>query len=71
MMRLDPSLLNLLFLQVYVIEGQGGEAPKVQTDGINFIGSWSNADIIDVNKIITNDVAAMLNTWVEGIRGGH
>ena len=48
--------------QVYVVEGQGGEAPKVQTDGINFVGAWGHADILDVNTIITNDVAAMLNT---------
>lgn len=49
-------------MQVYVVEGQGDEAPKIQTDGINFAGSWTNADIVDVNKIIINDVAAMLNT---------
>ena len=49
--------------QVYVVEGQGeGEDVKVQTDGINFEGAWNNADIVDVNRIITNDVAATLNT---------
>ena len=47
---------------MYVVEGQDGEVPKVQTDGINFEGAWCNADIIDVNRIITNDVAATLNT---------
>jgi hypothetical protein len=49
---------------VYIVEAQGGgsEAPKVQTDGITFVGAWNHADIVDVKNIITNDVAAMLHT---------
>ncbi|GAX74019.1 hypothetical protein CEUSTIGMA_g1469.t1 [Chlamydomonas eustigma] len=57
--------------KVYVVEAQGGgdEAPKVQTDGINFVGAWNNADIVDVDNIITNDVAAMLHMYgVEAAR---
>lgn len=55
-------MLAGLHLQVYVVEGQNGEDPKVQTDGINFIGAWQSADLVDVNRILTNDVAAMLRT---------
>lgn len=56
------GMLAGLHLQVYVVEGQNGEDPKVQTDGINFIGAWQSADLVDVNRILTNDVAAMLRT---------
>ena len=55
-------MLAGLHLQVYVVEGQNAEDPKVQTDGINFIGAWQSADLVDVNRILTNDVAAMLRT---------
>ncbi|GLI64445.1 hypothetical protein VaNZ11_007716 [Volvox africanus] len=55
--------------KVYVIEGQGMEEAKIQTDGVNFVGAWQNADIADVNAIKTNDIYAMLNTYgVEAAR---
>jgi len=55
--------------KVYVVEGKGGEGPRVQTDGINFVGAWEHSDLIDVNAITTNDVAAMLTTYgVEAAR---
>jgi DNA-directed RNA polymerase I subunit RPA1 len=55
---------------VYVVEGQSsGEQPKVQTDGINFLGAWENSDIVDVDTILTNDVAGTLHTYgVEAAR---
>lgn len=42
---------------------------KVQTDGISFEGVWCHSDLVDVNGITTNDVAAMLRTYgVEAAR---
>lgn len=54
----------------YVVEArQAGEVPKVQTDGLNFLGAWAHSDLVDVDRITTNDVAAMLNTYgVEAAR---
>mmetsp|Transcript_21950 Transcript_21950/g.65647 ORF Transcript_21950/g.65647 Transcript_21950/m.65647 type:complete len:166 (-) Transcript_21950:607-1104(-) len=64
MVRATPNIEK-----VYVIEGTGGDEPKVQTDGINFLGAWHNADIVDVNRLVTNDVAGMLHTYgVEAAR---
>ncbi|EFJ45495.1 hypothetical protein VOLCADRAFT_105949 [Volvox carteri f. nagariensis] len=55
--------------KVYVVEGQGKEQAKVQTDGVNFEGAWIHSDIADVNAVTTNDVYAMLTTFgVEAAR---
>lgn len=55
--------------QVYVVEAQGKEGPKVQSDGVNFEGAWHHSDIADVNAVTTNDVYAMLVTYgVEAAR---
>lgn len=52
-----------------MIEAQGSEGPKVQTDGVNFEGVWALADLADVTCITTNDVHAMLVTYgVEAAR---
>jgi hypothetical protein len=33
--------------QVYVLAGdRGNEGPRVQTDGINFVGVWAHADLV-------------------------
>lgn len=43
---------------------QGGDGgPAVQTDGINFNAAWTFSDCVDVNRIRTNHVAAMLETY--------
>lgn len=54
----------------YVVESrQGTEVPKVQTDGLNFVGAWHHSDLVDVKSITTNDVTAMLKTYgVEAAR---
>ena len=47
----------------YVLDaskGAGGGAQVVQTDGINIHGLWESADLIDVEKLTTNNPAAML-----------
>ncbi|GFR43873.1 hypothetical protein Agub_g5002 [Astrephomene gubernaculifera] len=55
--------------KVYVVEGQGKDAPKLQTDGVNFEGAWVNSDIADIHGITTNDVYAVLTTYgVEAAR---
>jgi hypothetical protein len=41
----------------------------VTTDGVNFAAVWQHADKIDVNKIESNDIAAILRTYgVEAAR---
>ncbi|KAK9816421.1 hypothetical protein WJX72_000053 [[Myrmecia] bisecta] len=53
----------------YVIDADRGAPPKVQTDGINFVGAWQNSDVVDVDAITTNDVGAVLHTFgVEAAR---
>ena len=50
----------------YVLEENGC---RVQTDGINFPAAWSQADLVDVNRIQSNDIYAMLQTYgVEACR---
>lgn len=49
--------------------GERGSEFKVQTDGINFEGVWGHADLVDVNAITTNDVAAMLHTYGVEVSG--
>lgn len=49
--------------QVYVLQGERGDVPKVQTDGINLEGVWAHADLVDINSIQTNDITAMLRTY--------
>lgn len=41
----------------------------MQTEGVNLIGMWSHSDLIDINYIDTNDIAAILRTYgVEAAR---
>ncbi|EFJ17302.1 hypothetical protein SELMODRAFT_233747 [Selaginella moellendorffii] len=46
------------------------ENPALQTDGVNFWELWSLPDdVLDLNKLTSNDIAAMLNTYgVEAAR---
>ena len=54
--------------KVFVLPGDG-DAPVLQTDGLNFQAAWDNADDVDVSAVRCNDVAAMLNTYgVEAAR---
>lgn len=55
--------------RVFVLDGERGGPPKLQTEGINFEGAWSQADLVDVDKITTNDVHAVLTAYgVEAAR---
>ena len=45
--------------RLYILEG---DPPTVQTDGINFEGAWMHADLVDVNRVSTNDVGAVRRT---------
>ncbi|KXZ53087.1 hypothetical protein GPECTOR_8g79 [Gonium pectorale] len=55
--------------KVYVVEGQGKDPVKLQTDGVNFEGAWEHSDIADVNGITTNDIYAVFVTYgVEAAR---
>merc|ERR1711934_406001 len=41
----------------------------IQTDGVNFDAAWERSDVVNVNEIESNDVAAVLNTYgVEAAR---
>lgn len=48
---------------MYVLQGERGDVPKVQTDGINLEGVWAHSDLVDINSISTNDITAMLRTY--------
>ena len=47
----------------------GKDPLRIQTDGVNFAAAWANDDLIDCQKLTTNDVYAMLQTFgVEAAR---
>ncbi|KAI8463429.1 MAG: hypothetical protein J3K34DRAFT_526989 [Monoraphidium minutum] len=55
--------------RVHVLEGEKGGPPRIQTEGINFVGVWEQASLLDVDRLTTNDVHAMLVTYgVEAAR---
>ncbi|KAI9597691.1 hypothetical protein BDF19DRAFT_434176 [Syncephalis fuscata] len=50
-------------------ESENDTARRVSTEGLNFRGMWERSDIIDVNSIYSNDIAAILRTYgVEAAR---
>ncbi|XP_072969528.1 DNA-directed RNA polymerase I subunit 1 isoform X1 [Typha angustifolia] len=52
-----------------VVEEKKGESLTVQTAGVNFQTFWDLEDYLDVNRIVSNDIHAMLNTYgVEAAR---
>ncbi|KAI8982682.1 hypothetical protein BDB01DRAFT_851164 [Pilobolus umbonatus] len=53
----------------YMNPTENDTAKRLQTEGVNLRGMWPFADLIDVNFIDTNDIAAILNTYgVEAAR---
>ncbi|KAI9472443.1 MAG: hypothetical protein EXX96DRAFT_584119 [Benjaminiella poitrasii] len=53
----------------YVNPTENDTAKRLQTEGVNLRGMWPFADIIDVDFIDTNDIAAILETYgVEAAR---
>lgn len=55
--------------RVHVLDGERGGPPRVQTEGISFVGVWQQAEILDVDKLASNDVHAVLVTYgVEAAR---
>jgi len=53
----------------YVVEQEGSKGLALLTDGCNFEAAWNHPDMIDVNAIQSNDVAAILRTYgVEAAR---
>lgn len=50
-------------------ESESDKTISIGTDGCNIKGMWDFSDIIDVNKIYSNDIAAILRTYgVEACR---
>ncbi|RCI04863.1 hypothetical protein CU098_005024 [Rhizopus stolonifer] len=53
----------------YVNPTENDTSKRLQTEGVNLRGMWPYSDLIDVNFIDTNDIAAILNTYgVEAAR---
>ncbi|KAI8987844.1 hypothetical protein BDF20DRAFT_814125 [Mycotypha africana] len=53
----------------YINPTENDTSKRLQTEGVNLRGMWPYADLIDVNYIDTNDIAAILNTYgVEAAR---
>ncbi|KAL4436829.1 hypothetical protein ABPG75_003968 [Micractinium tetrahymenae] len=53
----------------YTLEAGPGGAQTLQTDGINIRGVWPHQDLIDCNRLSTNNPAAMLAAYgVEACR---
>ncbi|CDH49468.1 dna-directed rna polymerase i complex largesubunit nuc1 [Lichtheimia corymbifera JMRC:FSU:9682] len=53
----------------YVNPTENDTSKRLQTEGVNLIGMWSHSDLIDINYIDTNDIAAILRTYgVEAAR---
>ncbi|ORE11227.1 beta and beta-prime subunits of DNA dependent RNA-polymerase [Rhizopus microsporus var. microsporus] len=53
----------------YINPTENDTSKRLQTEGVNLRGMWAFSDIIDVNYIDTNDIAAILNTYgVEAAR---
>ena len=50
-------------------ESENDKSLNLGADGVNFQGIWLNNDKIDLNRIYTNDIAAVLNNYgVEAAR---
>lgn len=53
----------------YVAKRREGEPFSVQTDGVSFEAAWQFAETVDVKKITSNDISAVLKTYgVEAAR---
>jgi len=53
----------------YVVKGREGGSMVIQTDGVSFETAWKFAEQIDVNKISSNDIGRVLETYgVEAAR---
>ena len=53
----------------YVGKGYDGISFSVQTDGVSFETAWEFPEVVDVDKVTSNDVAAVLRTYgVEAAR---
>ncbi|RUS34142.1 DNA-directed RNA polymerase I complex large subunit Nuc1 [Jimgerdemannia flammicorona] len=53
----------------YINPTENDKTKSLATEGVNLRGMWLYNDVIDVNKISTNDIAAMLRTYgVEAAR---
>ncbi|KAI8343954.1 hypothetical protein BC941DRAFT_491756 [Chlamydoabsidia padenii] len=53
----------------YINPTENDTSKRLQTEGVNLQGMWSHSDLIDINYIDTNDIAAILRTYgVEAAR---
>ena len=62
-------MLRVLASAVVIPAGKGQKLPSVQTAGVNFECLASLADVVDVPRVVSNDVNAVLNFYgVEAAR---
>lgn len=57
--------------RVYPVDDNGGKdgVQKLAVEGCNILGIWDHPDLVDVNKIYTNDIGAVLRVYgVEAAR---
>eukprot|EP00898_Chlorokybus_atmophyticus_P009008 jgi/Chlat1/9108/Chrsp97S08381 len=55
--------------QCYVVQTADTQQPAVQTDGVNMEGVWLHDDVVDTERITTNDIGGVLHTYgVEAAR---
>ncbi|CAO3624522.1 unnamed protein product [Cunninghamella blakesleeana] len=53
----------------YINPTENDTSKRLQTEGVNLRGMWGYSDLIDINYIDTNDIAAILRTYgVEAAR---
>ncbi|KAI9488674.1 hypothetical protein BDB00DRAFT_877143 [Zychaea mexicana] len=53
----------------YLNRIENDTSKQLQTEGVNLRGMWNHSDLLDINFIDTNDIAAILNTYgVEAAR---
>lgn len=47
-----------------------GGPPRLQVEGMNLEALWAQSDVLEINKLSTNDISAVLNNYgVEAARG--
>eukprot|EP00899_Mesostigma_viride_P013846 jgi/Mesvir1/22462/Mv18493-RA.1 len=68
--RSVPGIMKCYVIEDEASRAAGASGVAVQTDGVNFMGVWEHAaDVVDVDHIRSNDVAAILRTYgVEAAR---
>ena len=70
LLRATPKIAKSFVVEKFKANSSSGEKDiLVQTDGVNFVELYKHQDLFDVNRISSNDIAAILRTYgVEAAR---